>query len=456
MVWSSVLQKIPVAIIAVVFVIAAATIYLRWKNITFQRVINILKTTNYIQAWVLLLVFLITGVFSVLNHFHAKQYSSAIVSLNYSDASQAKNSNGTRYSMAEITSDQVVKRAIEMGALEKVNVKQLKQSLSVKPHVQGDAFDETKYHISTEFFVEYKATKYTQHLNAENVINLLTSAYKEYYIEKYTDNFCLDTIDEKPDYSEMEYMDVVAYLNKETTTILNYLYGMAGKSSSFVTEDNTTFNSIAGKVSQFQKTQIEENLKSLVLQNGISRDKASYLDRLSYQNKNTDFDRRKNLISFNLCNDAIAMYSEEMTRVVLVPTWDNSGKYDMGRTKVGIDELSVMATDFSNSVATNEKSIMDNNLIMEKIKNAPKKKNAKAAADELILSIDKSIEAFANEAVTAGREYLNHTMNQCIAVSFSGGSIFREIKMIVLFAGFSYMSIMLYVISKDVPKKKAK
>ncbi len=456
MVWSSVLQKIPVAIIAVVFVIAAATIYLRWKNITFQRVINILKTTNYIQAWVLLLVFLITGVFSVLNHFHAKQYSSAIVSLNYSDASQAKNSNGTRYSMAEITSDQVVKRAIEMGALEKVNVKQLKQSLSVKPHVQGDAFDETKYHISTEFFVEYKATKYTQHLNAENVINLLTSAYKEYYIEKYTDNFCLDTIDEKPDYSEMEYMDVVAYLNKETTTILNYLYGMAGKSSSFVTEDNTTFNSIAGKVSQFQKTQIEENLKSLVLQNGISRDKASYLDRLSYQNKNTDFDRRKNLISFNLCNDAIAMYSEEMTRVVLVPTWDNSGKYYMGRTKVGIDELSVMATDFSNSVATNEKSIMDNNLIMEKIKNAPKKKNAKAAADELILSIDKSIEAFANEAVTAGREYLNHTMNQCIAVSFSGGSIFREIKMIVLFAGFSYMSIMLYVISKEFPKKKAK
>ena len=35
------------------------------------------------------------------------------------------------------------------------------------------------------------------------------------------------------------------------------------------------------------------------------------------------------------------MYSEEMTRVVLVPTWDESGKYYMGRTKVGIDELSV-------------------------------------------------------------------------------------------------------------------
>ena len=60
------------------------------------------------------------------------------------------------------------------------------------------------------------------------------------------------------------------------------------------------------------------------------------------------------------------MYSEEMTRVVLVPTWDKSGKYYMGRTKVGVDELSVMATTFSDYVASNEKAIMDNNLIISK------------------------------------------------------------------------------------------
>ena len=53
------------------------------------------------------------------------------------------------------------------------------------------------------------------------------------------------------------------------------------------------------------------------------------------------------------------MYSEEMTRVVLVPTWDQSGKYYMGRTKVGIDELSVKAKEFSEQVASSEKEIMD-------------------------------------------------------------------------------------------------
>jgi hypothetical protein len=456
MVWTSVLQKLPVAIVVLIFLISVATIYLRFKNVNWRKVIDILKTTNYVQAWLLLLVFFLSGVFGVFNHFHSKQYSYAIVSLNYSEASQAKNSNGTRFSAADITCDKVVKKAIEKGALEEVGVKDLQECLSVKPYVQGDAFDENKYHISTEFLVEYKATKHTQHLNAENVINLLTSAYKDYYIEKFTYNFSLDTIDKKPDYSEMEYMDIVAYLDKEATSVLNYLYGMSEKSSSFVTSNNTTFYSISGKVYQFKQTQIEQNLRSLILQNGIARDKTSYIDRLNYQNENTDFHRRKNLVSFDLCNDAIAMYSEEMTRIVLVPTWDTSGKYYMGRTKVGIDELSVMATGFSNNVASNEKSIMDNELIMDKIKNASNKKSAKAAADELILSIDKSIDDFANEAVKASREYLSHTMNQCIAVNFSGGSVFREIKMIALFAAFTYGTLILYVMSKEFPKKKAK
>ena len=67
----------------------------------------------------------------------------------------------------------------------------------------------------------------------------------------------------------MEYMDVVSYLDKETQSVLNYLYGMEEKNNSFVTENGSTFNSIAGKVYQFKETQINQNLRSLVLQNGI-------------------------------------------------------------------------------------------------------------------------------------------------------------------------------------------
>ena len=146
------------------------------------------------------------------------------------------------------------------------------------------------------------------------------------------------------------------------------------------------------------------------------------------------------------------MYSEEMTRIVLVPTWDGSGKYYMGRTKVGVDELSVQATTFSDNVASNNKEMMDNQLVIEKIENATKNSTANEQADALIATIDKSIDNFKTEAIKAGREYSNYTMNQCIAVSVSGTSLFGELKTIAVFAAFAYFALMLLSISKKFPK----
>ena len=449
---SSFFQKLLFVVVGLLIVLSALTIYFRSKNVTKKEFFKIFKSTHLACAWVLIFVIVISGVFGIFNHMKAKQSAKAVIALNYSEASQAHNSNGTRYNMAEIICDEVVGKAIEMGALENVTVKQLKNCLSVYPYIQGDVNDKSNYHISTEFIIEYHASKHTDHLDAENVITLITSAYKDYYIEKYTDNFNVRSKEDKPDYSTMEYMDIVTYFNKETTSVLNYLYGMAEKGPSFVTKNNTTFNAIAAKVHTFRETQIEWNLKSLILQHGIARNKANYIDRLSYLNKNTDFDKQRNNASFNICNKAIDMYSKEMTRVVLVPTRDENGKYYMGRTKVGIDDLSVMATTFSDNVASNEKEIMDNNLIIEKMQTVAGNDTANVEADALIASIDESIDNFTIEAINAGREYSDYRMNQCIAVSISGNPLLNELKTIIIFAFLSYIAAMLFAVSKKFPK----
>ena len=448
----TIMQKLPMIVMGCLLIFSAAVIYFRSANVTKSEFVKIFKTAKYLEAWVLIVVFTVSAFFGIFNHFYSKRFVRAVVSLNYSEASAALNSNGTRFNPAEITCDEVLERAIEKGAFENVTARELKKCLSVYPYVQGGVNDKSEYHISTEFVVDYFASKDTAHLDSENVVKLIMGAYKEYYIDTYTDNFSLDQGEDAPVFEEMEYMDIVAYFDKESTSILNYLYGMAEKGTSFVTSGNTTFNSIAGKVYQFKETQIEQNLRSLILQNGVSRKQGEYVDRLSYRNTNTDFDRQKNAISFELCNQAIEKYSEEMTRVVLVPTWDEAGKYYMGRTKVGIDELSVKATAFSDSVAENEKEIMDNNLIIGKMQGGTAGENA--SAEELIASIDKSIKNFATEAITAGREFLSYRMNQCIAVNISGGSLFGELKKIAVFMVFAYAAVMLYAISKKFPGKE--
>ena len=449
--FTGIIQKLIILIVGALFLVSVASICIRARYVNHTERKQIFKTAEYFNAWIILVCFVTTMVYGIFNHFELKKSVHAIISLNYSEASQAQNSNGTRYNMGEIISDEVIKRAIEKGALENVGVKQLKDCLVVYPCVQGGVDDKSQYHISTEFAVEYHASKDTDHLDSENVIKLITTAYKEYYIERYTDNFKLDP--EKPDFQSMEYMDIVAYFQKESQAILNYLYGMAQKNPSFVTENGSTFNSIAGKVYQFNETQINQNLRSLILQNGIVRDRVGYIDRLAYQNKNTDFDRQKNTASYNLCNSAIAMYSEEMTRVVLVPTWDESGKYYMGRTKVGIDELSVMATNFSDYVASNEKEIMDNNLVINKIAANNQQSGLDQSADALIESIYGSIKGFEKEAISAGREYSTRKMNQCIGVTIYGISLMDELKTLILFAAFLYVSLILLKISKKFPKK---
>ncbi len=448
---TDILQKLIILIVGVLFLASLIIIFLRAKNVNKSERLQIFKGAEFFNAWIILICFITTLIYGVFNHIELKKSVHAVVSLNYSEASQALNSNGTRYNMAEIISDEVVARAIKKGALENVTVKQLKDCLSVYPCVQGDIGDESKYHISTEFAVAYNASKHTDHLDSENVIKLITIAYKEYYIEKYTDNFKLDP--EKPDFTKMEYMDIVEYFDKETMSVLNYLYGMAEKNPSFVTENGSTFNSIGGKVYQFKETQINQNLRSLILQNGIAKDRGGYIDRLLYRNRTLDFARMKNQASYNLCTQAIDMYSEEMTRVVLVPTWDQEGKYYMGRTKVGVDELSVMATNFSNYVASNEKEIMDNNLVINKISSGSNDPELYASTDLLVDSIYNSIKGFEKEAINAGREYSNHKMNQCIAVSIYGVSLMNELKTLVLFAAFVYITLILYRIAKKFPKK---
>lgn len=445
------LQKSIILIVGLMFLVSVTKIVFRSKNVNRTERVQIFKTADYFNVGLIMLCFVITLVYGFINHYEQKKSVQSVISLNYSEASQAQNSNGTRFNMSEIICDEVIENAIKKGALEKVTTKQLKNCLKVYPSVQGDVDEKSKYHISTEFVVEYQASKDTVHLDSENVIKLITAAYKEYYIEKYTDNFKLEV--EKPDFEKMEYMDIVAYFDKETMSILNYLYGMAEKNPSFVTENGSTFNSIAGKVYQFKETQINQNLKALVLQNGVVREGVEYVDRLSYQNKNTDFERQKNNASYNLCKQAIAMYSEEMTRVVLVPTWDHTGKYYMGRTKVGVDELSVMATTFSDNIASNEKEIMDNNLVIDKISSNNEDESFRAMADSLVETLYNNIKDFEKEAVRAGREYSSHRMNQCVSVSIFGVSIMNELKTLALFAGFAYVTLTLRRVSKKFPKR---
>ena len=107
----------------------------------------------------------------------------------------------------------------------------------------------------------------------------------------------------------------------------------------FTASNGETFYSLAAKCENVGQVQIQDNLKAYILDQGISKDATGYIGRLEYDNTRMDYEQQKALAGFNVRTDAIQLYAEEMTRIVLVPTWDTEGEYYMGRTKVGIDQL---------------------------------------------------------------------------------------------------------------------
>lgn len=320
-------------------------------------------------------------------------------------------------------------RTIEKGGLEDVTVGDLKNCLSVYPLIQGNAYSKDSYHISTEFVVSYTAGKKLRGYSADTLVQLLCNSYRDYYFDTYVNDFSVPAESFEEQLKDLDYIDAATLLGKRANAILNYLYGLQSKNSSFVSANGATFASVAAKTYNLNESQVNNTLYAYILQNGVSKDPLRLLRRFGFANVQAGFDKQKMQQSYKTTNDTIAAYAKDMTRVVLVPTWDNDGQYYMGRTKVGIDVLSVQAVDYSKKVAEIEKRIQDNNLKLTKFGttggNTAADKEATAA---LIVSLSDSLRRLAEEARSIGQEYYSNQMNQCISASVSTVSIFSKYK----------------------------
>ena len=448
---TSLLLKIFPGVIVLLLAIALITMYTRARNLTISEFKRTITRKPPIRLWMFLLTFVFGAAFVTFYVINASHSASAVVTLNYAEASSAENANGTRYNMAEILCPEVLERAIEKGGLEDVTASQLQECVKVSPLVQGDAYDKDSYHIATEFLVEYNATKDTRHLDAKNVVRLITHAYKDFYIDNYADNFSILEMSEDPDFSQMDYLDTVAYLDKQASIVQNYMYGLADHNSSFTSSSGDTFNSVAARMYQINDVQIKGNLRSYILHGGISRNASGYIGRLQYENNLLSYDEQRATASFEVRNDAVSMYAEEMTRVVLVPTWDQDGTYYMGRTRVGIDELSIEAEQYSQEAADYLEDIEDNRAVIAAMSTA-QYSGADPEADRLISEINSSIKSLAAAARAIGQEYSETRMNKCITATVYGTSFTKYVVNCAVISLVFYAALTLLIVARRLPK----
>ena len=439
---------------AVLLVIGLVRLRRRAKENVRSEFKQMLLKQRRFRAWTLLAAMGFMLAFTLAFWVRSGKTVSAIISLNYTEASSGQNANGTRYNMGEIISLEVLERAIEKGALEDVTASQLASCLTVEPLVQGNSYNEDGYHIATEFLVTYEADSHTAHLNAENVIVLVANAYKEFYIDQYADDFSVLDLDlDQSKLESLDYLDIVTYLEQQAYKVEKYMYSLMNENSSFISSSGDTFSSLASKVQTLSKVQIQEGLESYILHNGVSKDPDGYVGRLEYEDKLLDYDMQRATASFEVRNEAIAMYDEEMTRVVLVPTWDNEGKYYMGRTKVGIDDLSVQAEEYSQQAASYLKDIEKNRTVISSMDGSTHI-GTDETAEQMIAGICQTLDGYAKAAKAAGQEYSETQMNRCMSTTLDKSSFVVKAVICLLGAFVFYGVLNLFAVSNGLGKRK--
>ncbi|MCI8622738.1 MAG: hypothetical protein HFG26_03655 [Provencibacterium sp.] len=345
-----------------------------------------------------------------------RQTASAEISLNYPEASQGLNPNGTRYNQAGILSAAVLERAVEKGALKGITARDLGRVLGVSPKVQGGSYEESSYFISTQFVIAYYANEKTAHLNGETLLSLVAEAYKEQFLHAYSDNVSALKLDFTGIRKE-DYLDICEYLKDKTRLISDYMTGLAGKGPAFQSPSNgETFQSIAARAENISKVMVEK-LEAYVLENSVSKETASYMARLSFQNVFRYFDAQKaNHASRNNLT-AISMYEDDMARIVLVPTYDTNYQFYMSQTRIGIDDFAKEAETQANDKTKINSQIAHNNHVLQQLSARPMTGGPDEKAELLTAQVEEELEKLAGEARVLVEEYSASQANQYISIT---------------------------------------
>lgn len=318
--------------------------------------------------------------------------------------------------MSEILSDEVIAKIIEKGSLD-VDPDTLKKTLSVMPAVQGNSYDKDSYHMATEFRLTYKAVKGTRHLRPYRLLQLAAESFKEVYIQNYAKNLTVLTFSDKElkELKGMDYYDAASYLSIRADNVSGLMNELAAESPGFRSQSGQSFRSLAAGIENLKQEQIDKNLLAYIRDKGISGDKREMLKRLSYSNTMLNYDRAKADAAYSINNQAVAMYAAEMTRVALIPTIDKDKDYYMGRTKVGLDILSLDAKASSEEAGRLLKRIKTNSAYAEALRQSNSGYGRDSVTEKNIEKIYTSLKSISASAESTAREYSDTRMNRVIS-----------------------------------------
>lgn len=448
----SILQAVPIvfAVLAVIFIIVNPQ-----KNI-LKVVKDNLRRIGIKTVCLVIVSALIFGVLSTAaSYLEGKQKASAIVGLNYLQASSGLNPNNTKFTVSELVDDGIMEGILEKGGFTNITAEELKDCFYVKPLGGSTSVSLEQPYIATEYYVEFEKSKRLSSVDSKKMLALYAETLQEWFAESYSRKTNLLEVD----FSELDtadYMDIDVVLEARATELWRYVNNCSQENSTFYSPSTgESFRTLSQKILNYKEVAIE-NYRAFVLKNGLSKDEDAYIGKMNYENRLLDMDYKKNLATYKINLDVVDMYERDMATIVLVPTRDESGEFYMSRTKIGVDDFSNDADKAADTAASLAKNISDNNYKITQLLGTQDGNLYGEEAERMIEILKSDLKSLAETAMITVNEYDAQNQDGYIAVALSedGVMLMSYVKKLVKNSMVFLLTLVLMLSMKPYKSRK--
>ena len=371
-----------------------------------------------------------------------------VLSLNYSGIDKGLNPDGSRFNVFEVKSNEVLDSAIKKSKLQGYTVDYLRNRIDIFPklsfksteNVKSQSEEGTNYsYIPNEYNISYSQKSKLTKNYTNRMLKALAEAYKEYFIKQYTEKNTVLRID-KMNVSNYEYLEIADLYSNKISSMINYLSTHSKENGSYRSANtNQTFGNLVLMLSNLKGIDIQK-YRTYVIESALVKNKASYLDKLTYSVNSLEQDYQKAIQSSNFTSSVVSKYDPSITGIMFIPSIDSHNQFYMNRTQIGLDYLTEDAYKEAKQAETIKANIDQYQYLISAFSQASATPDAASeqVANQMLQSIQSKLENISKTALKTDDEYLDYKTHDYLKFEMPNTSLssFINIKNIVTYGLF--------------------
>lgn len=389
------------------------------------------------------------------------------LTLNYANGRNGLKPEGGRFNIADIKSDEVIEGAIHILNDESLSVEGVKSRIgidtvmpksSVENTISAIADNDMYSYSPSEFDIYYsQEDKFKKNMSQE-FLTALSLSYTNYFNKNYAPKNDVLQFEIDENFSNYDYNEQYTVIYDKLASMLRYLDKRASADSNFRSEKTGyTFANLITLLNNIRDVDLEK-LNSYIIQNGVTRDKAEYINKTNYLNSKSAVQYKTTYSSSMVNKAALEFYEPRMLSIVFIPVVDKSDEFYMGRTKTGLDLLINDSYKDSQAALDIKKAKDRYQYLTDRYsavsRNDDKGKELNNNTESMISNVCSELKKISDLAVETDNEYTNQKFNNYITFYYHPKSSAAIIKYFIKTIVMMAVLVLLLVVFYEKKKKK--